>query len=69
SITSLCGGGLRPREVTIEFMDIEAKNMCNSGYTLMGEKTRPVINRLGEVTVSRLTWEIKCDNKTEAAPP
>lgn len=29
------------REVTIEFMDIDARNMCNSGYTLIGEKRTP----------------------------
>ncbi|WP_143002452.1 hypothetical protein [Nitrosospira sp. Nl5] len=69
SITSLYGGGLRSRETTIEFMDIDARNMCNSEYTIIDEKTLPVMNRLGEVRVSRLTWKIKCNSEAEAAPP
>lgn len=68
SITTLYGGGLRSREATIEFMDIDARNMCNSEYTIIDEKTLPIMNRLGEVSVSRLTWKIKCNNEAEAAP-
>lgn len=68
SITGLYGGDRRPRELAVEFMDTYARNMCDSGYTIIDEVTRPVMNRLGEVRVSRLTWKIKCDNKTEAPP-
>ncbi len=68
SIISLYDGEPGSREQAVKSMDIDATNLCGSGYTLNSEISRPIMNRIGEVTSSRLIWEIKCDPKTETAP-
>jgi len=68
SIISLYDGEPGSREQAAKSMDIDATNLCMSGYTLISEVSRPIMNRIGEVTSSRLIWEIKCDPKTEITP-
>ena len=68
SIVSLYDGESGSREQAAKSMDIDATNLCMSGYTLVSEVSRPIMNRIGEVTSSRLIWEIKCDPKIEATP-
>lgn len=65
SIMSLYGGESGSREQAAKSLDIEARNLCMSGYTLMSEETRPMIDADGGVRSSRLIWEVKCDKKPE----
>lgn len=65
SITSLYDGESGSREQTIRSMDIDARNLCMTGYTLISEEARPIMGPTGGVTSSRLIWEIKCDKKPE----
>jgi hypothetical protein len=67
SITSLYDGETGSKDRASAAMDVDAINLCRSGYTLLSEESRPIMNGIGEVTSSRLIWEIKCDPKPEAA--
>lgn len=69
SITSLYDGESGSREQAIRYMDIDARNFCMTGYTLISEEVRPTMGPTGGVTSSRLVWEIKCDKKPEATSP
>lgn len=69
SITSLYDGESGSREQAIRSMDIDASNLCMTGYTLISEKARPIMDSTGGVTSSRLIWEIKCDKKPEETSP
>ena len=69
SITSLYDGESGSREQAIRSMDIDARNLCMTGYTLVSEEARPIMNSVGEVTSSRLIWEIKCDKQPEGTSP
>ena len=69
SITSLYDGESGSREQAIRYMDIDARNFCMTGYTLISEEVRPTMGLTGGVTSSRLVWEIKCDKKPEATSP
>ncbi len=69
SITSLYDGESGSREQAAKSMDIDARNLCMSGYTLISEEARPIMNTSGGVTSSRLVWEVKCDKKPEATSP
>lgn len=60
SITSLYDGDTESRERAAKWMDAEAKNICASDYTRTSEESVPTMNQLGEVTFSRLIWEVKC---------
>ena len=66
SIISLYDGETGSKDRASAAMDIDAINLCRSGYTLISEESRPIMNGIGEVTSSRLIWEIKCDIKPEA---
>ena len=67
SITSLYDGETGSKDRASAAMDVDAINLCRSGYTLLSEESRPIMNGIGEVTSSRLIWEIKCEPKPEAA--
>ena len=67
SITSLYDGLTGSRERAASWMDSEARNMCASDYIRISEESVPTINPLGEVTFSRLIWEIKCLPQTQGA--
>jgi hypothetical protein len=67
SITSLYDGDTDSRERASQWMDAEARNICNSDYTRISEESVPTINRLGEVPFSRLIWQIKCLPQTGRA--
>ena len=67
SITSLYDGETGSKDRVSAAMDIDAANLCRSGYTLISEESRPIMNGIGEVISSRLIWEIRCDTKPEAA--
>jgi hypothetical protein len=69
SITSLYDGETGSKERTSVALDIDARNLCMSDYTLISEESYPIMNRIGEVTSSRLVWEIKCDARAETALP
>lgn len=69
SITSLYDGESGSREQAIRSLDIDARNLCMTGYTLISEEVRPTMSPTGGVTSSRLVWEIKCDKKPEATSP
>lgn len=69
SLTSLYDGESGSREQAIRSMDIDARNLCMTGYTLISEEVRPTMSPIGGVTSSRLVWEIKCDKKPEATSP
>lgn len=69
SITSLYDGGEGARGQAIQWLDINARNLCLSEYALLSEETVPIMNRLGEVISSRLTWEIECREQSAAPPP
>lgn len=49
-------------------MNIDARNLCMAGYTLISEEARPLMDANGGVRSSRLIWEVKCDKKPEATP-
>lgn len=61
SLESVYDGDKPSRVLALEWLDTEAKNLCESGYTLISEESVPVLNHLQEVISSRLIWEIKCD--------
>jgi uncharacterized protein YceK len=67
SITSLYDGDTGSRERAAKWMDTEVKNICASDYTLISEESVPIMNQLGEVTFSRLIWEVKCLPQAERA--
>lgn len=67
SLTSLYDGVPGSREQAAKSMDIDARNLCMSGYTLISEESRPIMDVSGRVRSSRLVWEVKCDQKPEAA--
>ena len=69
SITSLYDGGEGARGQAIQWLDINARNLCLSEYTLLSEETVPIMNQLGEVISSRLTWEIECMEQSAEPPP
>ena len=69
SITSLYDGDTGSKEAAAKWMDTEAKNMCASDYTLITEESVHTMNSLGQVTVSRLIWKIKCEQKNELKAP
>ncbi|MGH8684567.1 MAG: hypothetical protein ACREUM_04365 [Nitrosospira sp.] len=69
SITSLYGGEPGSREQATKSMDIDARNLCMSGYTLISEEAHPIMDASGGVRSSRLVWEVKCDKKPEATSP
>lgn len=65
SITNLYDGDTESKERAAKWMDSEARNMCASDYTRLSEQSVPTINQIGEVTFSRLIWEIRCMPQTE----
>jgi hypothetical protein len=69
SITSSYDGEMGSKERTSAALDIDARNLCMSGYTLISEESHPIMNRIGEVTYLRLVWEIKCNARAETALP
>jgi hypothetical protein len=69
SITSLYDGGEGARGQAIQWLDINARNLCLSEYTLLSEETVPIMNQLGEVISSRLIWEIECRGQSAPPPP
>src|SRR5687768_6869622 len=69
SITSLYDGSTGAREQAAEWLDINARNLCLSEYTLISEESVPILNRLYEVIHSHLTWEIRCKEETREPSP
>jgi hypothetical protein len=69
SIISLYDGEVGSRDRARVALDIDARNLCGADYVLLAEETRPIMNRLGEVTSSRLVWEIRCLPQAESPPP
>ncbi|SFO37383.1 hypothetical protein [Nitrosospira briensis] len=69
SITSLYDGSQGAREQAIQWLDINARNLCLSEYALLSEETVPIMNRVGEVISSRLIWEIECMEQSAAPSP
>ncbi|SEO83471.1 hypothetical protein SAMN05216316_1222 [Nitrosovibrio sp. Nv6] len=69
SLTSLYDGSSGARGRAAEWLDINARNLCLSEYTLISEESVPILNRIDEVIHSRLTWEIKCKEETQEPPP
>jgi hypothetical protein len=67
SITSMYDGETGSRDRASAAMIIDAANLCRSGYTRLSEESRPIMNGIGEVTSTRLVWEIKCDAKPAEA--
>ncbi len=67
SITSLYDGDVESKERAAKWMDAKVRNMCASDYTLLSEESVPTMNPLGEVTFSRLIWQIRCVQQTERA--
>jgi hypothetical protein len=65
SITSLYDGEPGSREQAVKSMNIDARNLCMAGYTLISEEARPLMDANGGVRSSRLIWEVKCDKKPE----
>lgn len=65
SITNLYDGDAESKERAAKWMDAEARNMCASDYVRLSEQSVPTMNQIGEVTFSRLTWEIRCMPRTE----
>lgn len=61
SIESVYDGDKESRALSLEWLDIEANNICEGGYTLLAEESVPLLNHLQEVISSRLIWEIKCN--------
>jgi hypothetical protein len=68
SIVSLYDGEVGSRDRARAALDIDARNLCGADYTLLSEETQPIMNRIGEVTSSRLVWEIRCLPLAESAP-
>jgi hypothetical protein len=69
SLTSLYEGSPESRQRAAEWLDIDAKNLCMSEYTLLSEESIPTFNRIGAVISSRLVWEIKCQGTGGEPPP
>lgn len=69
SITTVYDGGEGARRQAAEWLDIDVRNLCLSEYTLLSEKSVPIMNRLGEVIFSRLVWEVRCKEPSTAPPP
>ncbi|MEO6825218.1 MAG: hypothetical protein ABI167_10970 [Nitrosospira sp.] len=67
SITSMYDGETGSRDRASAAMIIDATNLCRSGFTRLSEESRPIMNGIGEVTSTRLIWEIKCDIKPAEA--
>ncbi|MDE2365345.1 MAG: hypothetical protein KGM95_00250 [Betaproteobacteria bacterium] len=65
SITNLYDGDAESKERAAKWMDAQARNMCASDYIRLSERSVPTMNQIGEVTFSRLTWEIRCMPRTE----
>ena len=64
---NLYDGETGSRDRASAAMNIDAVNLCGSGYTRLSEESRPIMNGIGEVTSTRLVWEIKCDAKPAEA--
>lgn len=69
SIMSLYDGEVGSKELAAQGLDIDARNLCRADYMLLSEEIRPIMNRIGEVTSSRLVWEIKCLPQAGSTPP
>ena len=69
SIVTLYDGDVGSRDRALAALNIDARNLCGADYTLLSEETRPIMNRIGEVTSSRLVWEIRCLPQAESPPP
>lgn len=69
SLTSLYAGAAGSREQVVEWMDIDARNLCRSEYTLLSEESIPIIDPVGAATSSRLVWKIKCRPVAEEPAP
>jgi hypothetical protein len=67
SIVTLYDGEVGSRARALAALDIDARNLCGADYTLLSELIRPIMNRIGEVTSSRLVWEIRCQPQPESA--
>ena len=65
SISGLYDGSPESRQQAAEWLDIDAGNLCMSGYTLISEESVPTFNRIGAVISSHLVWEIKCRGTRE----
>ncbi|WP_025041133.1 hypothetical protein [Nitrosospira briensis] len=68
SLTSLYDGNPESRQRAAEWLDIDAKNLCLSEYTLISEESVPTFNQIGAVISSRLVWKIKCQGTGEEPP-
>jgi hypothetical protein len=69
SLVSLYDGEVGSKDRAAGALDVDARNLCGADYTLLSEETRPIMNRVGEVTSSRLVWEIRCLPQAESPPP
>ncbi|MEO8992556.1 MAG: hypothetical protein ABI284_01105 [Nitrosospira sp.] len=68
SLASIYDGSPESRQQAAEWLDIDARNLCMSEYTLISEESIPTFNRIGSVISSRLVWEIKCHATGEESP-
>lgn len=69
SLTSLYQGTGESRQQMVEWMDIDARNLCRSDYTLLSEESVPIIDPVGAATSNRLVWKIKCRPTGEEPGP
>ena len=69
SIETVYGGDKASRVLALEWLDTEAKNLCESGYKRISAESVPLLNHLQEVISSRIIWEIKCNLADEERKP
>lgn len=69
SIMSLYDGEVGSKDRAAAGLDIDARNLCGSDYTLLSEEILPIMNRISVVTSSRLIWEIRCLPQVGSPPP
>jgi hypothetical protein len=68
SISTIYDGSLGGREQALEWLDIDAKNLCRAPYKPISEKTVSNVNHIGEVTSSRLIWTVTCERPPGESP-
>jgi hypothetical protein len=68
SISTVYDGSLGARAQASEWLDNDAKNLCRSPYKLISEKSISNVNHLGEVTSSRLIWNVTCERPPAESP-
>lgn len=69
SMVSLYDGEVGSKDRAAAALDVDARNLCGADYTLLSEETRPIMNRISEVTSSRLVWEIRCAPQAGSPSP